>query len=350
MEFFSPGTNESLNKYYMIFISYRRSDGKAAALLIKDGLINRGFDEGEIFLDLHDILAENFVERCRNTINTCDTFILVVTKDSFKSKDGFDYYFDEIHHALAMKKKIVPITYETIFNEDIIPEEFKDKNLHNINSIRYDIEFKDASFTKIIDAITKGEHTGTLKKLAQCFAIPLVFITIYIGISLIGGVIRYVWDNYWLSDSTCIQYASKHVIDGGNGIYYYSTCDTLYIFNSNSNKISLEYNIFSPNNNLINLAIPKAEAYEAGFWTLAIGMVYEMSKTKIKPHGNNKQVAVIIAATISVAAGFGFGFTIERMIFPVQESKMIRSKLHSAEWWNKIIMNKRISTSINHKF
>jgi hypothetical protein len=189
-----------------------------------------------------------------------------------------------------------------------------------------------------------------LKTLAQWLAVPLVFITIYLGISLIGGVILYARDNYWLSNDISLQVASSHIIKGDNGIYYYSTHDSLYVFNSSKQKISVEKNIFNNSDAVLSINIKRDDAFEAGFWTVAVGLVYEISKVKIKPHGNSKQVGVIIAVTISVAAGFGFGFVCERMLFPIHESQVIRKNLHSPNWWNIIIQSKNSIPSINHDF
>ena len=89
----------------MIFISYRRADGTAFAKLVQKTLIENGFDEDEIFLDLHNILIDDFVERCRNAISECDIFLLLVTKQSFKEREEHDYYYDEINQALDENKK-----------------------------------------------------------------------------------------------------------------------------------------------------------------------------------------------------------------------------------------------------
>lgn len=335
----------------MIFISYRRSDGKATAQLIKDSLVKNGFDEKEIFLDLHDILGEEFPERCRKAINSCDKFLLLITKNSFAEKEGHDYYFDEIHQALDQNKTIIPVTYEATFNESTIPEEFQKKRLHLINAIRLDLEYKNESMSKIVSALTKGDEPSVFSRIAKWFAVPLVFITIYLGVSFVFGVVRYVWDTYWLSDETCVEYASKHVIKGDEGLYYYATHDSLYVFNSEDKKVSVVPNTFANTNANMTIYIEKSQLMEAGFWTLAIALVHEATKFHFKIHTKNgKQVGVIVAAAISVIAGVGFGFVCERMIFPVYECRMIRKHLHSPDWWNRIISPKSGVPVINSKF
>lgn len=334
----------------MIFISYRRSDGKATAQLLKDSLVKNGFSENDIFLDLHNILGEEFPERCRRAIDSCDKFLLLITKNSFVEKAGHDYYFDEIHQALDQNKKIIPVTYEATFDESTIPEEFQKKRLHLINAIRLDMEYKNEAMSKLVSALTKGDKPSVFSRIAAWFAVPLVFITIYLIVSFVFGVVRYVWDTYWLSDKTCVQYATEHVIKGDEGLYYYATHDSLYVFNSEEGEVSVVSNAFANTNAAMTIYIEKSQLVEAGFWTLAVGLVYEVTKFRVKPHGNSKQMGVIIAATISVIAGVGFGFVCERMIFPVYECRMIRKHLHSPDWWYRIISPKTDVPVLKSKF
>ncbi len=67
-----------------IFISYRRSDAREAALQLHDELSSRGFD---VFLDTHDIRpAKAFQETLWHRLSDCDVTIMLDTKDYFGSK------------------------------------------------------------------------------------------------------------------------------------------------------------------------------------------------------------------------------------------------------------------------
>lgn len=322
----------------MIFISYRRSDGKATAQLIMKSLIQRGFDKKDIFLDLHDINAEDFTERCHAAIHGCDAFLLLITKDSFVERDGKDYYYEEIRQALKENKKIVPVLYDTVYAEQLIPLEFKKKKLHLKNAITYNIEYDQASMDKIEAALTKKSIGFNI---AKWFKIPLVFITIYVCISVIGGFIRYAWDNYWLSDATCQQIASRHIEWDGDTCYYYCTHDSIYCYNISTKSISIAENNDGNKDALINIRIQREDLKDVGFWAMVVGVVHEITKTRIKPHGNGKYVGIIVAGTLSVIAGFGSGFAIERMIYPVYESRLIRRQLHNPNWWEQIIKQRK---------
>lgn len=67
-----------------IFISYRRSDSREAALQLHDELSSRGFD---VFLDTHDIRpAQAFQEMLWHRLSDCDVTIMLDTQDYFGSK------------------------------------------------------------------------------------------------------------------------------------------------------------------------------------------------------------------------------------------------------------------------
>lgn len=67
-----------------IFISYRRTDSREAALQLHDELSSRGFD---VFLDTHDIRpAAAFQEMLWHRLSDCDVTVMLDTKDYFGSK------------------------------------------------------------------------------------------------------------------------------------------------------------------------------------------------------------------------------------------------------------------------
>lgn len=73
-----------LHQQRRIFISYRRSDAREAALQLHDELSSRGFD---VFLDTHDVRpAQAFQEMLWHRLADCDVTIMLDTKDYFGSK------------------------------------------------------------------------------------------------------------------------------------------------------------------------------------------------------------------------------------------------------------------------
>ncbi len=73
-----------LHRQRRIFISYRRSEARDAALQLFEDLSARGFD---VFLDTHDIRpAEAFQDVLWHRLSDCDVTIMLDTKDYFGSR------------------------------------------------------------------------------------------------------------------------------------------------------------------------------------------------------------------------------------------------------------------------
>lgn len=73
-----------LHRQRRIFISYRRTEAREAALQLHDELSSRGFD---VFLDTHDIRpAETFQEMLWHRLSDCDVTVMLDTKDYWGSK------------------------------------------------------------------------------------------------------------------------------------------------------------------------------------------------------------------------------------------------------------------------
>ncbi|MDD6394791.1 MAG: toll/interleukin-1 receptor domain-containing protein [Firmicutes bacterium] len=68
-----------------VFISYRRSDGTALAVNVRDGLEKRGF---RVFLDERDLEGgEDFDEQLEKNIIAAPNYILIATPDVFKFRE-----------------------------------------------------------------------------------------------------------------------------------------------------------------------------------------------------------------------------------------------------------------------
>lgn len=343
-----------MKNQHEIFISYRRSDSIERAQLLKKIFVAHGYRESDVFLDLHDIEAENFVDRCHEAIMACRTFVLVVSNDSFTEKKanggkiGKDYYYDEIMCALEHNKKIIPVLFDAHFDKQSIPKSFVKRGLDMTNALSYNAEYTNDFENKLMRFVSSGEKKTILNKIAAAFVMPALIITLYLGVSLLGGVLRYIWDSYWLSDETCLEIAASALQKSDTGDYYYVTRDTIYKY-STEGQITKTPNAFLQKSGL-TINVQSSDIYKAGFWTVAVSLIYEVSNHNIKPHGGGKKMAAIIAAGLTVAAGFGLGFVIERMIFPVQESRLIRTNLNNSSFWNKIIEKRSVQPWIEQKF
>ncbi len=93
---------------YDYFISYRRAcGGKLYALMIYNILHECG---KKVFLDLNDMVMGNYHHQLETEISKSETVILILNKDSWRSKE-IDTYYKEIIHAVKGNKNILPVEF-----------------------------------------------------------------------------------------------------------------------------------------------------------------------------------------------------------------------------------------------
>ena len=154
---------------YAAFISYRTLSSVNADL-IQQALIGFGYPKKRIFLNKHSIYNEKFKKKIATAISTSRVFILLVTKDCFvaRKKEGeTDYFFYEIHQAIAEKSSILPVFFDGIQSleqEDIIKHinvEFSPEEIEYLctrNGIKYDSDYSGAgAISRLKEVIDKSE-------------------------------------------------------------------------------------------------------------------------------------------------------------------------------------------------
>lgn len=104
-----------------VFISYARADSSAFAEELVAGLETVGFDP---FLDRHDIAAgEDWENRLGHLLQRADTVIYILTP-AFVASERCEW---EIRKAIALNKRLIPIVYIEVEEEDT-PEELRRLN------------------------------------------------------------------------------------------------------------------------------------------------------------------------------------------------------------------------------
>lgn len=102
-----------MNKSYDIFLSYRRSDGKLLARLLKESLEKRGY---RVFLDMDELLDSVFDEHIIQAIQSTPIFLLLMTKQCFsRCHNPNDWVRMEIEYAVRTGKNIIPINPDNLF-------------------------------------------------------------------------------------------------------------------------------------------------------------------------------------------------------------------------------------------
>ena len=312
---------------YKAFINYRRSDCSELAQLVKLAIEELGYNEDDIFLDLNSIHEGEFPTHIEEALHNTEFFILLISKNSFKHSDEKDYYLEEIKLALELKLRIIPVFYGSVnINNLEIPQEFVDKNFKLKNGISYVPEYSDA-FKRKLSEFMKPNGIWNLLKM------PTLILTIYALLTICGFVIMYIYDNYFMPEKELVETVVENVqVDEGKLVYFTPKETFSYITSSKEIKC-----FTNKNNPLITSTINLDQTTQVGFWTVSVGLMYEMSRTRLKPHGNSKSVLAYVAVGVSVVAGFGLGCTLERMAFPKQYSSALLEKLHQQVFWQKIM-------------
>src|SRR5262245_37580538 len=97
-----------------LFISYRRSDSQAIARLIRDRLVDAGYDA---FMDVEIPPGVDFREHIRKVLNKADVLIAIVGPKWLRTKppkrlrdrEAADHVAAEIEAAFENKLKIIPV-------------------------------------------------------------------------------------------------------------------------------------------------------------------------------------------------------------------------------------------------
>lgn len=320
---------------YDVFISYRRSDSTERAHLVKEILKSKGYDENRIFLDTHSLHEGEFPENIQNALVNSKAFVLLLSKKSIAQKGedkasavNTDYYYEEIRQALSLKLKFIPVLFDGLKIETLdFPKDIKNQKIFLKNSIEYNPEtFND----KLSDFLQEQKTWRDL------FVVPTVILTIYAIITLLSGIGMYVYDNLFLSNDTQIETVINNAIVE-DGICYYQLPNEVISYDVKKDSIChLEFGVASA---VVNAKLSAEQLYSIGFWSVAVGLAYEITKSKVKPHSGKAYIAFITTG-VAVIAGVGLGCTLERIMFPVQYSKLIINNVDNNEFWKEVIRKK----------
>lgn len=314
---------------YKAFISYRRSDSSERAQLIKLAIQEQGYNEGDIFLDLHSIHEGDFPQNIKDALHDTEFFILILSNDSFRKNVEKDYYLDEIKMALDLHLKVIPITFDSLNVDKInLPQILVEKGLKLKNGISYYPEYPSAFKEKLNEFMKPQERT-----LWDLLKMPTLLLTIYACLSLCGGIGMYIYDNFFMPEEEQVKIVAENVQEG-NGLLAYYTPGETFIYCTKTHEVK---QLKSNDTTILGTSFSSNQLTQAGFWSVSFGLIYELTHSRLKPHGNGKSVLAYVAVAVSVVAGFGLGCTLERMLFPKQFAKPIHDQLKSKLFWQKVV-------------
>lgn len=121
---------------YIAFISYRRKDDFETALLIQRSLADMGL---KTFIDQKSLNAGRFDKQLLREIEASTFFIPILSPNSLdRCAEGGDWVLRELSHALANRKKIVPVIKNGFsFEAPGIPELWQIATLKTYHGVIY---------------------------------------------------------------------------------------------------------------------------------------------------------------------------------------------------------------------
>ena len=139
-----------------IFISYRRNGGDVAAKLICEALKNRGYT---VFYDYDSLKGGTFDNRILEAVEQCNDVVLVLPKRALhRCRHKNDWVRQEIRHALALKKNIIPIMMDKFEFPKKLPQDIQDVTKYN--GVRFQMDFFDTVVDKIAERLVSPAPQG----------------------------------------------------------------------------------------------------------------------------------------------------------------------------------------------
>lgn len=120
---------EKPSKRIRVFISYKRNQSSALALLLEARLRLRGVRDDHIFIDKSIAVGELWEERIKREVAACDYFVALVapnTLDSINVKNEIDW-------ALAANKYVIPICHGGA-TADVLPDYLQALNVYVVKN------------------------------------------------------------------------------------------------------------------------------------------------------------------------------------------------------------------------
>ena len=143
---------------HKIFISYRRSGGYEIANKIENFFGEARKSDFEVFQDVKDMGKGDFKVQLKNKIQSCDTFILVLSPNALDARpeNQKDWMREEIRLAVESNKTIVPLRMQGFTEPADLPEYIKSAiDNEGVNMADMNMFFEESVTDKICRLIGK---------------------------------------------------------------------------------------------------------------------------------------------------------------------------------------------------
>jgi formylglycine-generating enzyme required for sulfatase activity len=147
-----------------VFISYRREGGSELARLVRASLLERGYLEDEVFMDVEDLRSGPFNTALFKEIQYSTDFVVILTPGCLeRCVNENDWLRLEIACAIKLKKNIVPIRHRS-FVEPAAPLPPDLKGLLQFQGVESSHEYFSASMDKLVKLLSGGRATRSRSK------------------------------------------------------------------------------------------------------------------------------------------------------------------------------------------
>ncbi len=343
---------------YKAFISYRKSHAENAEL-VKSSLIEKhGFSSNEIFLDKHDIGPEYFDTKLEKAVEQSSSLLLIVTKGCFQPKEeGEDWYLEEIQTALDNGITIIPVLFDEIKSLDIsgikveLEKTFDDDEIERLvktQSIRYDFDLSDATFSKLSNFIEKADKPDTVTKFIRITKGILAIIAVLaVAFALFVGV-GFLW-GYFSSGTDDKDILLENTrIEGNSAIFEFGGLEAKYDLDQDSIFIDLEN--FKGKIPESNLEILAHSCSVSGAVILFKNNVSALKYFKFLKGGSKPSkyamAGVTAAACLGSFCGFSQGSKWGRTLHQQNQALTLFPKLKNKDSWSPAFLG----TSLNFKY
>ena len=333
---------------YKTFISYRKSHAEYAEL-VKSSLIEKhGFSSNEIFLDKHDIGPEYFDTKLEKAVEESSSLILIVSKGSFQPKEeGEDWYLEEIQTALNNGITIIPVLFDDIRSLDIpdikneLEKTFDEDEVEKLvktQSIRYDFDLSDATFSKLSNFIEKADMPDTYTKLIRITKGVLSIIAVLAFAFALFVGLGFLW-GYFSSGTNDKDILLENTrIEGNSAIFEFGGLEAKYDLDEDSIFIDLEnFNGEIPESNLEILAHSCSVSGAVILFKHNVGALkyFKFLKGGSKP-SKYALAGVTVATCIGSFCGFSQGSKFARILRQQELALALFPKLRNKNLWHPV--------------
>ena len=155
---------------YDVFISYRRDGGHEMARLLYEHLKLKGLN---CFFDLQELGSGQFNVKLLQSIDESKNFVLVLSPHSLeRCENTDDWVRQEIEHAIAANKNIVPFMMDNFRWPTSLPESIA--RLPYYNGVQLVREYFDASIKKLLDLLVLDQPSANAEAAKETTPIAAV--------------------------------------------------------------------------------------------------------------------------------------------------------------------------------